>query len=87
MSASVRTRCRGGAATSRLWGPWQCQECRGAGGHRYRRYSALRIFLASGHSAPKRIEHGGGVATWIIGTLAAQGSLWPWTQEVCYSFF
>ena len=54
----------------RLWGPWQCQERRGAGSHGYRRYSALRVFLASGHSAPERIKHGGGEATWIMGTLA-----------------
>ena len=44
MSALVRTGCRGGAATSRLWGPWQCQECRGAGGHRYRDIVLLGFF-------------------------------------------
>ena len=44
VSALVTTGCRGGAATSRLWWPWQCQECRGAGGHRYRDIVLLGFF-------------------------------------------
>ena len=36
-------------------------------------------------SVPVRNGHGGGVATWISGTLAIpdiQGSQWPWMQEI-----
>ena len=45
----------------------------------------LRLFLASGSFASVRIEHGGGAAAWIAGTLAAlsmQGCWWPQVQEL-----
>ena len=45
----------------------------------------LEIFLASGSSAPVRIEHGGDAAAWIAGTLAkpsVQGYRLPQPQEL-----
>ena len=45
----------------------------------------LEIFLASGSSAPMRIEHGGDAAAWIAGTLAkpsVQGYRLPQPQEL-----
>ena len=44
----------------------------------------LGIFLASGSSAPVRIECGAGAAAWIVGTLAVpsrQGHWCPQAQE------
>lgn len=35
------------------------------------RLALLEFFLASGSSAPVRIEHGCGTVAWIVGTLAA----------------
>ena len=53
------------------------------------------FFLACGSSAPVRVEHEGGVAAWLVGTLAAQSvqghglplpqELWPYPSLFCQS--
>ena len=42
-------------------------------------------FLACGSSAPVRVEHEGGIAAWVVGTLAVpgvQGHRTPQLQEL-----
>ena len=44
-----------------------------------------KIFFASGSSAPGRVEHEGGAAAWLVGTLVApsvQGHKLPLPQEL-----
>ena len=45
----------------------------------------IRLFFACGSSAPVRVEHGGGTATWLAGTLvvpSVQGHGLPPLQEL-----
>ena len=50
------------------------------------RHKTFFFFFASGSSAPVRVEHEGGTAAWLAGTLAepsVQGHKLPPWQELC----
>ena len=63
--------CIGDSMVAWITGPWQCWLCRTAVGYCHRGYGAIRGFSSLWQLCSVRIEHEGGVASWVTGILAA----------------